>query len=137
MATFLASEMAWVCHMIFFPTATFQNHSRQFCFLKQQKQILDIINDMLIVCFEGSQPTQSGTKFISTFIFLGLFVVCLFQVCEYSINIQFQEFYMIYPSLYCECQLHYRASSRASYHLQGKYIQKIHNPSYYTLPYLN
>ena len=29
--------------------------------------------------------------------------------------------YMIYLSLYCECQLHYWASSRASYHLQGKY----------------
>ena len=30
--------------------------------------------------------------------------------------------YMIYPSLHCECQLHYRASSRASYHWKGKYI---------------
>ena len=29
--------------------------------------------------------------------------------------------YMIYLSLNCECQLHYWASSRASYHLQGKY----------------
>ena len=29
--------------------------------------------------------------------------------------------YMIYPSLHCECQLHHWASSRANYHLQGKY----------------
>ena len=29
--------------------------------------------------------------------------------------------YMIYLSLNCKCQLHYWASSRASYHLQGKY----------------
>ena len=43
---------------------------------------------------------------------------------------------MIYPFLYCECQLHYRASSRASYHQQGKYIQKTYNPSYYNLTYL-
>ena len=28
--------------------------------------------------------------------------------------------YMIYPSLHCECQLHYWVGSRASY--QGKYI---------------
>ena len=51
------------------------------------------------------------------------------QVCKYSMKIQFQE-------LHCECQLHYRASSRASYHQQGKYIQKTYNPSYYTLTYL-
>ena len=29
--------------------------------------------------------------------------------------------YMINLSLHCKCQLHYWASSRASYHLQGKY----------------
>ena len=30
--------------------------------------------------------------------------------------------YMIYLALHCECQLHFWASSRAIYYLQGKYI---------------
>ena len=37
--------------------------------------------------------------------------------------------YMVYVSLHCECQLHYWASSRASYHLQGKY--RLQNTSEY------
>ena len=44
---------------------------------------------------------------------------------------------MIYPSLHCECQLHFQASSRPSYHQLGKYIQKTYNPSYYNLTYLH
>ena len=33
----------------------------------------------------------------------------------------YKNLYDIYISLHCECQLHYWSSSRASYHLQGKY----------------
>ena len=43
---------------------------------------------------------------------------------------------MIYPSLHCECQLHYRASSRASYHLQGKYRLVTYLPTILTSEYL-
>ena len=44
--------------------------------------------------------------------------------------------YMIYLSLHCEYQLHYRACLRASYHWQGKYIYWHNNPSYCALTYL-
>ena len=43
---------------------------------------------------------------------------------------------MIYPSLHCECQLHYWASSRASYHLQGKYRLVTYLPTILTSEYL-
>ena len=63
----------------------------------------------------------------------------LFSSCKETANTKYLKeqyedlvlgFYMIYPFLHCECQLHYRASSRASYYQQGKYIQKTYNPSY-------
>ena len=44
--------------------------------------------------------------------------------------------FMIYVSLHYECQLHYWASSRVSYHLQGKYRLVTYFPTILTSKYL-